>query len=158
MIDEDVLANFKNLPSIFEHKFEKVGLSKWFQGVDSVKKLLGAVVTETLSASMLESPVKLQKRPAPQLQVRVPPLQTRNTDDDVAKSTTNDDREEVPKIRSSCQNTSLFAADMLGQHDLCIPNGIIAAGATPLRSEHRHKNTKITVQRLNRGTGDLTEP
>ena len=33
-------AIVENLPSAFEHKFEKVGLSRWFHYVESVKQLL----------------------------------------------------------------------------------------------------------------------
>ena len=106
MIDEDVLAIFKNPPADLRAQVREGGVEQVVPRRRFCKKAAGGVSLRLVLLPCLNLQLgQLQKRPAPQLQVRVSPLQTRNTDTD-----------------------------------------------------HRHKNTKITVQRLNRGTGGLIEP
>ena len=96
------------LPDSVQTKLPKVGFSRWFGFFDSMTKL-----TEVWSQRLLFYQyicIQLGSALNKHREKVVVALEQRNEQEDVLKSTTKNDRDEVRKARAACKNTLEFAA------------------------------------------------
>ena len=121
--------------SVFARKVAKVGMSRWFQFTDSAREFTKLwsrrLVITVFMVMMLGSTTKdaLSKV----MNVKIP---IRSEADDVEKSTTKDDREEIRRARLACKNTMEFTLAMLSKRELYRVMVIIARSCQAVREQH----------------------
>eukprot|EP00959_Pyramimonas_sp_CCMP1952_P436912 9148115-Pyramimonas_sp.AAC.1 len=119
-------------------------MSRWFQYVESVRRLLREwsmryVLLQYINIQLGSLQDKGAKLLASQNIVK---FQKKADTEDIEKSTTAQDREEVRKVRSACKNTAMFSTIMLAQKDLYVVNAIVVGAGTPVRKFHTDQNTE----------------
>lgn len=129
------------------HKMPRVSMCRWFAFVDGMKALLPQwscrLMIYTFIALQLGRLGETRHTKFAQTQ-----LKKLKPGEDVQKSTTAQDKDEVRRLRSACSNTMVFAMKLLGDSDLRRLNQGIVLVMGPIRAWHGEQNC------LNRSASD----
>ena len=127
---------FQSLPEAVEHKNAKIGMCRWLGLIDSLSAFLlvwhKRLVLIIYILNMVGIPMSSEK-----LHIRIA---ARRVDQDIEKSNTKDDREDVRQVRKGCQNSLVFTAKMLSWRPLWKIAVIICRIARPVRKFHSEQN------------------
>eukprot|EP00971_Amphidinium_carterae_P352420 6492586-Amphidinium_carterae.1 len=129
-----------SLREALQRKNDKVGMTRWFGYFESMQSFMAirsrrlyvvlyiAMTMGMFTNTKLSELAKFHHAPpcAP--------------GEDIPKSTTGQDRQEVQKLRASCKNTLAFSAHVLSNHSIWRVNAVLLAIVAPVKEHHRHQN------------------
>lgn len=132
---------FGNLGACVERKMPRVGMSRWFQYIDSMQEYTGMWSQRLLVYLYLCVQLGLHRSGNAYLAMKNK-FNGRCEEDDVQKSTTGGDREEIRKARLACKNTIEFVSMVLTDRDAWSINRGIVLACQPLRKWHGMQNQR----------------
>ncbi len=160
ILEEQALDNFdltqadpstalQNIPKAFEKKNEKVGLSRWFQLIISLRMLMPKRFTRLLVTTYLCLQTgAFKKGQGADALLKVPDC--KHASPDVPKSSTGIDTEEVRKVRNQFTNSLAFCAACLGDSAIWDQLQVINLAMEPLQHWHSapHKHNRSRSESL----------
>eukprot|EP00972_Heterocapsa_arctica_P026636 3920954-Heterocapsa_arctica.AAC.1 len=130
---------FKDLSDAVSHKFQKVGMTRWFQYIGAAEEFCDKWTERYIVLLYLSLCLGLFKKAQAKDFISVKAGKT-GEHDDVEKTTTAQDREQVQQMRRSCKNTVEFVAMVMADRSLWQMNVIIVEMAKPIQEWHTEQN------------------
>ena len=132
---------FESLKEVVEHKFQKVGMTRWFQFCHASKKLTGIWTSRLCLLLYMSLTLGLFKRGRLEDFVSIAHAQP-GPDADIEKATTAEDQERVRNIRKSCRNTVQFVTMIFADKTMWRINVMVSAATAPIAEWHSAQNKR----------------